>query len=161
MAGNQRTATHPTSETLTPAMISKKSSPNVGEVAGGTAANIFVVCCCCPCGLAECLIMSMYKVPVNIVRRMWRKRCRRKLTAKRSSKKRFLEEEEGGDGGGGGGGEGGGCVGYCDEKCDVEMEEFEKMKKVTVDGSEMELDRRMWDQFDNTGFWRTCSQRHT
>ncbi|KAK9727092.1 hypothetical protein RND81_05G257200 [Saponaria officinalis] len=160
MAGNQPTATPPTSESLTPARSSKKPSPNVGEVAGGTAANIFVVCCCCPCGLAECLIMSIYKLPVNIVRRMWRKRCR-KVTAKMSSKKKLIEQASvGGSSGGGGGGENR-CVGYYDEKVDVEMEEFENMKKVSVDGLEMELDRRMWDQFDNTGFWRTCSQRHT
>ncbi|XP_074267049.1 uncharacterized protein LOC141590349 [Silene latifolia] len=154
MTNRRVTTATPPSETLTPPGKSKKPSPNVGEVAGGTAANIFVVCCCCPCGLAECLILSVYKLPVNFVRRMWRnhRHRRRKL----NSKKKLLDHGNGDsrekmvEGGGAHG-----LLGFNDED--------EMKKKVSNDGAMLaeEFDRRMWDQFCDTGFWRTCSQRHT
>lgn len=140
-----------------PRRRSRKSSANVGEVAGGTAAGCLVVCCCCPCVLVEFLFLAVYKVPATVLRRIYRK----KIAAKRMKKK-------------GGGGivkqavEGSGVgetthhhCGNCDELTDVDLKEFEKVK-VSIDGSAeaIELDRQMWAQFQNSGFGRSLSQRH-
>lgn len=48
----------------------------------------------------------------------------------------------------------------CNSEADVK--DFE-MVKVSVDGSGLEvvnLDKEMWDQFQNSGFWRSPSMRH-
>ncbi|XP_021721032.1 uncharacterized protein LOC110688571 [Chenopodium quinoa] len=131
----------------------KKSSSNVGEVAGVTTANCVAVCCCCPCILVEFIIMVVYKVPVNLCRRMLRRR--RKMMKRKKMKKGLLEEAK----------EVGSGVsevyyktGFVDEFSDVYKKEFE-MIKVSVDGSTVELERKMWEQFHDTGFWRSSSQR--
>ncbi|XP_056687265.1 uncharacterized protein [Spinacia oleracea] len=137
----------------TPVRTRKKSLSNVGEVAGGTAANCVVVSCCCPCVLMEFFILAVYKVPASVCRRVWRKKRQKVLMKK---KKRFLEEAKEV-----------GCssVGeahnksYVDELSDVDWKALE-MIKVSTDGSAVELDRQMWDQFSNMGFWRSPSQRH-
>lgn len=134
-----------------------KSSSNVGEVAGGTAAGCVVVCCCCPCVLVEFLVLAVYKVPAAICRRMLRKR-RQKMIKKRKGLLQQAAAESLPDGG----------VGdfhhpsYSDELSDVDFKEFETVK-VSIDGSAeaVELDKQMWDQFNSTGFWRSPSQRHT
>ncbi|XP_021720595.1 uncharacterized protein LOC110688192 [Chenopodium quinoa] len=147
----------PPAGTLTPAELPartrKKSLSNVGEVAGGTAANCVVVSCCCPCVLMECLILAFYKVPASICRRMWRKK-RQKLLMKKKKKRVLVEAKEGGS-----------SVGeahnknYVDEVSDFDWKDFE-MIKVSTDGSAVELDKQMWDRFNNTGFWRSPSQRY-
>lgn len=154
MAQNRRLT--PTADILTPAetpvRTRRKTLSNVGEVAGGTAANCVVVSCCCPCVLVEFFILAVYKVPASLFRRVWRKK-RQKLLMKR--RKRLLEDAK----------EGGSSVGeahskgYVDEVSDVDWKEFE-MIKISTDGSAVELDRQMWDRFTNTGFWRSASQRH-
>lgn len=141
----------PATQTPTPPKSMKKSLSNVGEVAGGTAANCAVVTCCCPCVMFECILLIVYKVPASIFRRIWRKKRQKRLIKKKVG---FLKEEESG------------CssVGevydkrYVDEVSDVDLKEFE-MIKVSIDGSAVELDKKMWDRFHNTGFWRSPSQR--
>ncbi|GFQ07771.1 hypothetical protein PHJA_002921100, partial [Phtheirospermum japonicum] len=36
------------------------------EVAGGTAAECAAVCCCCPCGLVDLLVLAVYKLPAGL-----------------------------------------------------------------------------------------------
>lgn len=57
---------------------------------------------------------------------------------------------------------GGVCYsGYYDAVSDVDLRDFETIK-VSIDGSEeaVELDKKMWEQFHNAGFWRSQSRRH-
>lgn len=51
--------------------------------------------------------------------------------------------------------------GYYDAVSDVDLRDFETIK-VSIDGSEeaVELDKKMWEQFHNAGFWRSQSRRH-
>jgi len=51
--------------------------------------------------------------------------------------------------------------GYYDAVSDVDSRDFETIK-VSIDGSAeaVELDRKMWEQFHNAGFWRSQSRRH-
>ncbi|XP_074266406.1 uncharacterized protein LOC141589673 [Silene latifolia] len=141
------------------------SSTNVREVAGGTTGNVCLLCCCCPCVLLEFLVLAVYKVPMNVVRRMWKSQRRKTLTKKRKKKKVILEEamevnvtnqqqrhcqHQPGQH----------VVGYIDELSDVEFKEFEKVK-VSIDGlaEAVELDKQMWDRFRDAGFWRSPSQK--
>lgn len=137
-----------------PAKVRRKSSSNVGELAGGTAANCVVVSCCCPCVVFECLILAVYKVPANLCRRMVKKKRQKGVLKK---KKRLLEEAKEGESSSVGEAYGN-ETGYVDEVSDVDWKEVE-MIKVSVDGSALELDKQMWDRFNNTGFWRSPSQR--
>ncbi|KAK9734645.1 hypothetical protein RND81_04G154300 [Saponaria officinalis] len=122
-------------QTTTPA------KSNVGEVAGETTAGICVVCCCCPCVLFECLILAVYKVPANVVRRT------RLMIKKKNNKLRGAHPSQQ-------------VVGSTDELSDDDWLEFEKIQ-VSIDGSAdaVELDKQMWDRFKDAGFWRTPSQR--
>ena len=125
---------------------SKNSSSNVGEIAGVTAANCFIVCCCCPCIIVEFVILAVYKVPVTVFRR---------ILKKRRLKKRKIKKERSGD-----------CEVYeksCydDEFSTVDWNDDLNLIKVSLDGSAMDLDKKMWDQFHQTGFWRSSSQRNS
>lgn len=145
--GDQTPATTPT----------PSSSSNVGEFAGGTAAECFVVCCCCPCALLEFLFLVVYRVPATFYGRIWRKRRHKMMMMKK--KRKGLLQQAAAAAEGSSVSESHHYTGYCDELSDVDLREFEKVK-VSIDGS-IELDNMMWDQFQNMGFWRSSSQRHS
>ncbi|KAL3825673.1 hypothetical protein ACJIZ3_021702 [Penstemon smallii] len=122
----------------------------MAEVAGGTTAECAAVCCCCPCGLINILVLAVYKVPAGLCRKALRKKRRRRLT-----KKGLLPPRKCG----------------CD---DVEFQihpmggpmgmvnglEMGPMGPGDVDDKEViELEKEMWDKFYGTGFWRSSSQR--
>lgn len=140
----------------------KKSLSNVGELAGGTAANCFVVSCCCPCVVVEFLILAVYKLPVSVLRRLWKKKGQKLLLKRKrnNNNKGLLEEGELSSVSGVHVHGNNNDVGYVDEVSDFDWKEFE-MIKVSVDGSAVELDKQMWDRFNTTGFWRSPSQRYT
>ncbi|KAL2945537.1 DNA-directed RNA polymerase subunit beta [Bienertia sinuspersici] len=130
-----------------------KRSSNVGEVAGKTTANCFLVCCCCPCVVIEFVILAVYRVPASICRRIWRKRSS-KMKIKRRKKIGFLEEIESG---------GSSEVYYktgvwVDESRDFDQSMLEIIR-VSFDDerSTVDLDMKMWDQFNSAGFWRSSS----
>lgn len=77
------------------------------------------------------------------------------MMMKRRKKRGLLEEAKEG---GSGGIEVYYKAGYINELADVHRKEFE-MIKVSVDGSTVDFDRKMWEQFHDTGFWRSSSQR--
>lgn len=160
MALNRRKSPGTLTPAENPARNMRKSCSNVGEVAGGTAANCVVVSCCCPCVLMECLILAVYRVPTILCRRILRRKKQKIMmmnekTMKNNNKKEVVEYAK----------EGGSSVGevynkgYVDEVSDVDLKELE-MIKVSIDGSAVELDKQMWDRFHNTGFWRSPSQRY-
>ncbi|GMH11148.1 hypothetical protein Nepgr_012989 [Nepenthes gracilis] len=134
-------------------LLSSKSSPspprekaNVAEVAGGAAAECAAICCCCPCAMMNCLILAAYKVPMVILRRMWKKQRLKRLL----KKKALLHPQTTGP------------ICCSDELPEADgLKEFE-MIKVSVNGSTeaIDLDKEMWERFHNTGFWRSPSQRH-
>lgn len=120
-------------------------SSSFAEVAGGTTAECVAVCCCCPCGLVNLLVLAIYKVPAGLCRRALKKKRRQKLKkqgllpVKRSRK----------------------CRCGCD---DLELELHQVVSSVDVNTKEsdkavVELEKEMWDKFYGTGFWRSPSQR--
>ena len=61
------------------ALLHSRTASTVGEVVGGTAAECVAVCCCCPLTLADFLLLTIYKIPVGLYRKMLRKRRRRRV----------------------------------------------------------------------------------
>ncbi|CAN1233866.1 hypothetical protein LINPERPRIM_LOCUS4033 [Linum perenne] len=55
-------------------------SSSFGELAGGTTAKCAAIACCCPCGLANLLFLTIYKVPVGLCRKALRRKRRKHLT---------------------------------------------------------------------------------
>lgn len=129
-----------------------------GEVCGGTTAECAAVCCCCPCGLMNLLVLAVYKLPAGLCRRALRRRRRRRLikhglfpSSRRSSR----------------------CHCGCDEGelqvhpiGGVEGFDYGTMTDDKADESEaneavLALEREMWNTFYSTGFWRSPSQRET
>ncbi|KAL2240025.1 E3 ubiquitin-protein ligase SINA-like 2 [Sesamum indicum] len=144
----------------------------MGETAGECAA----VCCCCPCGMVDLLILAVYRLPAGL----WRKKKRERLLRKKS---KFLshekenqrktnsfrlfymnydvEEEEEED------------EEKEEEEEDEEKEEEEEdedededEEKEAVCGDDcrrendaVDWDYEMWDRFYWTGFWRSDSQK--
>lgn len=120
------------------------------EVAGGTTAECAAVCCCCPCGLANLLFLTIYKLPAGLCRRVLRRKRREQLLKKGLLLPRSRR-----------------CKCGCDDtelhihpmsvyhKSDEEDEaEKEKGRKEMV-----KLEKVMWETFYGTGFWRSPSQR--
>lgn len=143
-------------------LLSRENSLKVGELAGSAAAECAAVCCCCPCALMGCFVLTVYKVPFGICRRIWRNRISRKKNKKKNKEIALLSCGEGGGGGGGGS-----SKVYCLNDNNAYISEIINAKgfesvKVSIDGSAevVDLDREMWEQFRNTGFWRSPSQRY-
>lgn len=121
-------------------------------MAGGTAAECAVVCCCCPCGIVNLILLAVYKVPAGLCRRAWRKTRRKRLIKKGllSPKGRRLT-----------------CG--CEEK-ELQINPFAvneamaEMKRPAAEDEEVDkqvakLEKEMWERFYGTGFWRSPSQR--
>lgn len=125
------------------------------EVAGGATAECAAVACCCPCSVLNLLVLVMYKVPAGLFRKALRHKRRRRIM----KKERLLPAPG---------------LGKCDGK-EVEIctvmsgdpvmmaKALEKYDDVTLilgkDDGMMKLEKEMWEQFYQTGFWRSPSQR--
>ncbi|CAA0837781.1 Unknown protein [Striga hermonthica] len=119
---------------------SECSSRRVAEVAGGTVAECAAVCCCCPCGLANLLVLVVYKVPAGLCRKALRRKRRRKLM-----KEGLLPT--------------GRIKCGCEEK-EVHVHQVTSPLAASDEGKELaELEKEMWDQFYSAGFWRSPSRR--
>ncbi|GLT96337.1 hypothetical protein SLE2022_139650 [Rubroshorea leprosula] len=57
-------------------------SARFAEVCGGTVAECTAVCCCCPCGIVELLMLAIYKVPAGLCRRALRYKRQQRLLKK-------------------------------------------------------------------------------
>ncbi|CAN6465118.1 unnamed protein product [Victoria cruziana] len=53
------------------------------EVAGGTTAECVAVCCCCPCGLVNLLVLAMVRLPLGLCRKALKKKKRRRISGKK------------------------------------------------------------------------------
>ncbi|KAK8476060.1 hypothetical protein V6N13_067456 [Hibiscus sabdariffa] len=117
---------------------SSRKSAKFGELCGGTTAECAAVCCCFPCGIANLLVLVVYKVPAGLCRRAFRLKRRRK-----SQKKGLFQPRNG-------------CG--CEEG---EAMACVKDVKVSEEDDEalFKLEQEMWEKFRGTGFWRSSSQR--
>ncbi|KAJ9554855.1 hypothetical protein OSB04_009469 [Centaurea solstitialis] len=120
---------------------------HVGEVVGGTTAEMAAVCCCFPCSVVDLMILTMYKVPTGLYRNVMRRRHQQQqpsLTMKRSDSVSSMESIE-------------------DTQLAMHpaviaaMERF--MRPPEVDKDFMELENEMWAKFHDGGFWRSPSGR--
>lgn len=116
-------------------------SASFGEICGGATAECAAICCCAPFGIANFLVLAMYKIPAGLCRRAIRQRQRRKLV-----KKGLIQTWDHR-----------GCEG-------LQIHPVEEIFPV-VNGSEEtekavnELEKEMWQRFYGAGFWRSPSQR--
>ncbi|KZV22000.1 hypothetical protein F511_41454 [Dorcoceras hygrometricum] len=113
----------------------------LAEVAGGTTAECAAVCCCCPCGLVNLLVLAVYKVPAGLCRKALRRKRLRRLM-----KKGLMQPRKCG----------------CDE---MEPQIHPLSSPVAIvnalesDKEVLQLEKEMWDKFYSAGFWRSSSQR--
>ncbi|XWS66545.1 hypothetical protein CRYUN_Cryun05aG0208900 [Craigia yunnanensis] len=126
-----------------------RNSAKFGEFCGGTTADCAAICCCCPCGIVNLLVLAIYKVPAELCRRALRHKRRRKL-----QKKGLLQPRK--------------HLGHfgcddielqihpvvCLEDFFLDVEVSEEAEKAVV-----ELEKEMRQRFYGTGFWRSPSQR--
>lgn len=125
----------------------------MGEVVGGTAAECAAICCCCPCGIVNLLVLAVYKVPAGI--------CRKVLRRKRTQKVKgqgYLQPRKCG------------CHEYdlvqvhplteILSTVDVLESETESESESESENKDViELEKEMWDKFYSAGFWRSPSQK--
>ncbi|XP_068635587.1 uncharacterized protein [Aristolochia californica] len=115
-------------------------SSRIAEVAGGTAAECAAVCCCCPCGIVNLLVVAVVKLPAGLCRRAIKKNRLRKRAKKH---------------------------GMLPLKRPVEMElQIHAMDAMGLWPPEKspsavvsEMEKEMWAKFYSTGFWRSSSRR--
>ncbi|KAE8684864.1 hypothetical protein F3Y22_tig00111105pilonHSYRG00602 [Hibiscus syriacus] len=126
---------------------SHRSSPtksaNLGEFCGGTTAECVAVCCCCPCGIANLLVLVIYKVPAGLCRRAFRLKRRRKKGLFQTRNGCRCEEGELSDGS---------MICVKDILLGMKVSEED-------DEALFKLEEEMWEKFHGTGFWRSPSQR--
>ncbi|XP_071721624.1 uncharacterized protein [Rutidosis leptorrhynchoides] len=139
------TSTSSSSATSPSASPYRASSYGFAEVAGGTTAECAAICCCCPCGLANFLILAMYKLPAGLCRNAIRNKRRKRLIKKGLVPPLGRQR----------------CRCGCDET-ELQIHSINDDDLVFFDNdneSNMELEKEMWDKFYETGFWRSPSQR--
>ncbi|KAE8713146.1 hypothetical protein F3Y22_tig00110213pilonHSYRG00009 [Hibiscus syriacus] len=122
---------------------SPRKRANFGEFCGGTTAECAAVCCCCPCGIANLLVLVIYKVPTGL--------CRRAFRLIRRRKKGLFQPRNGW-----------GCEeGELSNRSMVCVKDILLEMKVSEedDKSLFKLEEEMWEKFHGTGFWRSPSQR--
>ncbi|CAA2990892.1 Hypothetical predicted protein [Olea europaea subsp. europaea] len=113
----------------------------LAEVAGGTVAECAAVCCCCPCGLANLLVLAVYKLPAGLCRKALRRKRHRRMI-----KNGLLPSRKCG----------------CDDKELQILTIPSPMAMVNAQESDKdvaELEKEMWEKFYGAGFWRSPSQR--
>ncbi|KAF6169935.1 hypothetical protein GIB67_034327 [Kingdonia uniflora] len=146
----------PSTTRLQPLILQQpqEKTMHLGEVAGGTAAECAAVCCCCPCGLMNLLVLAVYKLPAGICRKALKKKRKQKL---KNTEVLLAPPRKR-------------CTCGCDEMdvpmhpmmrpSDVDIGLSEKSSDVGLSEKEiLELEKEMWDKFYSTGFWRSPSQR--
>ncbi|PNT32641.1 hypothetical protein POPTR_006G200100v4 [Populus trichocarpa] len=159
-ANNQPSMSFPSSQSLirsrpllghANSSSSSSCSGRLGELAGGTTAECAAICCCCPCGLVNLLVLTMYKVPVGICRRALRRKRRKKLIKKGLLPPRTRS-----------------CS--CDYDgtelqihpmacVEDSLREFDEEAALKEEEAMVKLEKEMWETFCGTGFWRSSSQR--
>lgn len=113
----------------------------LAEVAGGTVAECAAVCCCCPCGLANLLVLAVYKLPAGLCRKALRRKRRRRMIKNGLLPPRKYS---------------------CDDK---ELQILAMSGPVAMTNAlelnedAAELEKEMWEKFYGAGFWRSPSQR--
>ncbi|XP_019153619.1 PREDICTED: uncharacterized protein LOC109150167 [Ipomoea nil] len=111
------------------------------EVAGGTTADIAAVCCCCPCGLVNLVVLAVYKLPAGICRKAIRSKRRRKMMKNGMWPVRHCS---------------------CPDS-ELQIHPISSPSAVAAalesDNEVVELEKEMWDRFYGAGFWRSPSQR--
>ncbi|XP_022744987.1 uncharacterized protein LOC111295657 [Durio zibethinus] len=126
-----------------------RNSAKFGEFCGGATAGCAALCCCCPCGIANLLVLAIYKVPAGLCRRALRQKRLRKL-----QKKGLLQPRNHR-----------GLYGCDDSELQihpvVSLEDFFLGVEASEEAEKAvdELEKEMWDRFYGTGFWRSPSQR--
>ncbi|PKA50899.1 hypothetical protein AXF42_Ash007554 [Apostasia shenzhenica] len=136
-----------------------KQSARFAEVAGRTIAECAAICCCCPCGIVNLVILAVVRLPAGLCRRALRKR-----TLRRSSKK--SSALIGSTSSSGSGTSGSSKTG---SSIDENFPEFCRMGVVMVVGDPwparspstelIQLEKEVWSNFYGCGFWRSPSQR--
>ncbi|GMJ12003.1 hypothetical protein like AT3G11690 [Hibiscus trionum] len=124
---------------------SSGKSAKLGEFCGGTTAECAAVCCCFPCGIANLLVLVIYKVPAGLCRRAFRMKRRRK------QRKKGLFQPRNGFG----------CEdGELSNRPMVCVEDILLDMKVSEeeDKALFKLEEEMWEKFNGSGFWRSPSQ---
>lgn len=124
---------------------SSRGGVRLAEVAGGTTAECAAVCCCCPCGLVNLLVLAVYKVPAGLCRKALRRKRRRRLM-----KMGLLPTR----------------------KCSCDEQEFQihpftppttmvnALESVPENMEVIELEKEMFEKFYSGGFWRSSSRRN-
>ncbi|KAE8734812.1 Tetratricopeptide repeat (TPR)-like superfamily protein isoform 1 [Hibiscus syriacus] len=124
-----------------------KKRNKLGKAIGVTAAECTAVCCCFPCSVVELLVLALYKFPARVCQNTWR--WKKTLLMKKNqdllgSTKRWPTREELEVDVDCVMGKGNQCEADNRDDCCARVEDFEN---------------KMWDQFCETGFWRSPSQR--
>ncbi|ESW17758.1 hypothetical protein PHAVU_007G265700 [Phaseolus vulgaris] len=136
------------------------SGTRMGEAVGGTAA----VCCCFSFGLANMVYLAMYKLPASLYQKMLRRKRQRRL----QSKKEGLEAAADADAAASHVRR---CTcGCCDDimgagrvypLCSddgVDVAAVRRLSEAEKDPELLELEKKMWEMFYESGFWRSPSQ---
>ncbi|KAK7355045.1 hypothetical protein VNO80_14290 [Phaseolus coccineus] len=137
------------------------SGTRLGEAVGGTAA----VCCCFSFGLANMVYLAMYKLPASLYQKMLRRKRQRRL----QSKKEGLEAAAAAAAAAASHVRRCTCGG-CDDimgagrvypLCSddgVDVAAVRRLSEAEKDPELLELEKKMWERFYESGFWRSPSQ---
>ncbi|KAH6762109.1 hypothetical protein C2S52_019542 [Perilla frutescens var. hirtella] len=116
----------------------------VAEVAGGATAECAAVCCCCPCGLVNLIVLAVYKVPAGLCRKALRKQRHRRLMKKGGMPRSCSCDEE---------------FFQLHSACSSSDSSLVGFGSLSDDSEVIELEKEMFDKFYGAGFWRSPSQK--
>ncbi|KAG0464858.1 hypothetical protein HPP92_019022 [Vanilla planifolia] len=145
-----------------PAIVSdtSKSRARFAEIAGATTAECVAICCCCPCGLFNLVILAALRLPASLCRRAFRRR----LLLRRAKKRTALLGSGSGSGSGGSSNTEWSAT-EVDDVADLSGMRFlmfvgDSWPMRSPAAEVLELEEEVWSKFYSSGgFWRSLSQR--
>jgi len=132
-----------------------RTGTRLGEVVGGTAA----VCCCFSFGLANMVYVAVYKLPASLCQKMLRRKRQRRLKSMKEEQKAAAAAAAVRR-----------CTcGCCDDimgagrvypLCSEDVVDMAALRRSEAekDPEVVELEKKMWERFYGSGFWRSPSQ---
>ncbi|WOK98487.1 hypothetical protein Cni_G07199 [Canna indica] len=121
----------------------KKQRARFAEMAGETAAECAAICCCCPFGLVNLLVVVAVKLPAGLVRRALRRNSQKKTAIVRPRVGVFDDDDL-----------------IVHRGSVMALAGNEVTSPVRSPSEEMpELEKVMLAYFYGAGFWRSPSQR--
>ncbi|EPS69946.1 hypothetical protein M569_04817, partial [Genlisea aurea] len=115
----------------------------LAEAAGVATVECAAVCCCCPCVVADFLVLAVYRLPAGLCRKAIRRNRRLKKAKKVGGASRWGSDDEEFE-----------FEFRIRSLSDHHQAIVNAVESLSHDEEVIKLENEMWEKFNAAGFWR-------